>query len=147
MDPSSEETAAFPGPRRIGRYEIVSELGRGAMGIVYKAIDPNIGRTVAIKTVLVSRSGGNTAADEFVKRFQREARAAGVLSHPNIVTIYDAGQDQGVFYIAMEFVEGETLLEIIARGPLPVERAMAIVEDVGAALDLAHQREIIHRDI
>jgi len=147
MDSSSEETAIFPGPQRIGRYEIVSELGRGAMGVVYKAVDPNIGRTVAIKTVHLTAAGGSAATEELVKRFQREARAAGVLSHPNIVTIYDAGQEQGVFYIAMEYVEGETLQEIIARGPLMVEFATSIVEDVGAALDLAHSREIIHRDV
>src|SRR5271169_1695194 len=116
-DSGSEETVSFPGPKRIGRYEIQGELGRGAMGVVYKAIDPNIGRTVAIKTVHLPQSGGGAlsspAGDELVKRFQREARAAGVLSHPNIVTIYDAGEEQGIFYIAMEFVEGDTLQEII----------------------------------
>src|SRR3989442_6250551 len=142
MDPAINQTADSSGPRRIGRYEITGELGRGAMGIVYKGFDPNIGRTVAIKTVLLSSD-----TEEMVKRFRREAQAAGVLSHPNIVTIYDAGEDQGVFYIAMEYVEGETLLDVIARGTVPLEQATTIIEQVGSALDHAHAREIIHRDI
>ena len=127
---------------RVGRYQIQEELGRGAVGVVYRGFDPTIGRPVAIKTISLE------AADpELVMRFRREAQAAGILSHPNIVTIYDAGEDQGLFYIAMELVEGETLQRIIGRTPVPVEQAIPIVEQVGAALDHAHSRQIIHRDI
>ncbi|GEM_PF-4031850 len=144
LNPKAMETTdtAFIPKKRIGRYEIVGELGRGAMGVVHKGYDPNIGRTVAIKTVLTS-----AVNDDLVKRFRREAQAAGVLSHPNIVTIYDAGEDQGVFYIAMEFVEGETLEKLIAAGPMELDKVTAIIEDVGSALDHAHLKEIIHRDI
>jgi serine/threonine protein kinase/type II secretory pathway pseudopilin PulG len=142
MESGSTETAAFVPRHRIGRYEIVGELGRGAMGVVYKGFDPNIGRTVAIKTVLTSATN-----EDLLKRFRREAQAAGVLSHPNIVTIYDAGEDQGVFYIAMEYVEGQTLEKLISGGPMALEMVTTIIEDVGSALDHAHAREIIHRDI
>jgi len=137
------ETAAHPlPPRRIGRYEITAELGRGAMGVVYKGFDPNVGRTVAIK--IVQLAGGD---EELIMRFRREAQAAGVLNHPNIVTIYDADEDQGVFYIAMEYVEGETLDQIIRGGPIALDMVKSIIEDVGSALDLAHDKQIIHRDI
>src|ERR1035438_4328065 len=142
MESGSTETAAFVLRRRIGRYEIVGERGRGAMGVVYKGFDPTIGRTVAIKTVLTS-----TTNEDLLKRFRREAQAAGVLSHPNIVTIYDAGEDQGMFYIAMEYVEGQTLEQLISGGPMAVEMVTTIIEDVGSALDHAHAREIVHRDI
>ncbi len=141
MEPSTTDTAVLP-PRRIGRYEIVGELGRGAMGVVHKGFDPTIGRTVAIKTVLAS-----SANEDLLKRFRREAQAAGVLSHPNIVTIYDAGEDQGIFYIAMEFVVGDTLEKLIAAGPMALDVVTSIMEDIGSALDHAHAREIIHRDI
>ncbi len=112
------------------------------MGVVYRGFDPTIGRTVAIKTVRL-----DTGDPELLKRFRREAQAAGILSHPNIVTIYDAGEDEGVFYIAMELVVGETLQQILARGPLPVDKTIPLIEQVGAALDHAHDRQIIHRDI
>src|SRR5579864_732361 len=98
---------------RIGRYEIVGELGRGAMGVVYKATDPNIGRTVALKTMRVDVHGLESA--DLMRRFKNEARAAGLLNHPNIVTIYDAGEHDGVFYIAMECLEGTTLQELLAE--------------------------------
>ena len=127
---------------KVGRYQIQEELGRRAMGVVYRGFDPTIGRPVAIKTISL-----DTADPELVKRYRREAQAAGILSHPNIVTIYDAGEDQGLFYIAMELVEGETLQRLIGRSPVPVERAIPIVEQVGAALDHAHSRQIFHRDI
>jgi hypothetical protein len=127
---------------KIGRYQIIEELGRGAMGVVYRGFDPTIGRTVAIKTLQL-----DTCDPELLARFRREAQTAGVLSHPNIVTIYDAGEDGGVFYIAMELVEGETLRKILVGGPLPVERTVRLVEQMGAALDYAHGHYIVHRDI
>src|SRR2546423_5405045 len=100
-----------PIPKSIGRYQIICEVGRGAMGVVYKALDPNIGRTVALKTMRIDVHG--TDEEEILRRFKHEAKLAGVLNHPNVVTIYDAGEDEGVFYIAMEFVEGVTLQTLL----------------------------------
>lgn len=129
-------------PEKIGRYTILSELGRGAMGVVYRAYDPNIGREVALKTIRLDQQD-----PQMVERFRREAHTAGTLSHPNIVTIFDAGEDNGVFYIAMELLEGQTLHQLIEHGPLPVELAISIAEQIGEALDYAHARPIVHRDI
>jgi serine/threonine protein kinase len=130
----------------IGRYEIIGELGRGAMGVVYKAKDPTIGRTVALKTLRLDVHGLETA--EMVRRFQNEARAAGLLSHPNIVTIYDAGEQDGNFYIAMEFIEGTTLQEVLAeRRILPAEEAIRLAREICKGLDYAHAYGIVHRDV
>lgn len=130
----------------VGRYEIISELGRGAMGVVYKAKDPTIGRTVALKTMRLDVHGLDTA--EMMRRFQNEARAAGVLSHPNIVTIYDAGERDGVFYIAMEFIEGTTLHELLAQQRiLPTEDVIRYSRQVCKGLDYAHSNGIVHRDV
>src|SRR5579864_2025877 len=105
----------------VGRYEITGELGRGAMGVVYRATDPTIGRTVALKTMRLDVHGLD--AEEMLARFRNEARLAGVLNHPNIVTIYDAGETDGLFYIAMEYIEGETLHHLLQqRRVLPVEQ-------------------------
>lgn len=130
----------------VGRYEIIGELGRGAMGVVYKAKDPTIGRTVALKTMRLDVHGLDTA--EMMRRFQNEARAAGVLSHPNIVTIYDAGERDGIFYIAMEFIEGTTLHELIAQQHiLPTEDVIRYSRQVCKGLDYAHSNGIVHRDV
>ena len=132
--------------QKIGRYEITAELGKGAMGVVYKATDPNIGRTVAIKTTRLDTHGLETA--DLLRRFKNEARSAGALSHPNIVTIYDAGEQEGVFYIAMEYIEGESLQALLSQHRcLPVERAIEIVRPVCTALDYAHAHGVIHRDV
>jgi serine/threonine protein kinase len=102
---------------KIGKYTIVGEIGRGAMGIVYKAIDPFIGRTVAIKTIRFDLLGQGPEREIAQKRFIREAHSAGNLSHPNIVTIFDVGEDQGLYFIAMEYVDGSSLDELMhARG-------------------------------
>ncbi len=129
-------------PSRIGRYEIEKELGRGAMGVVYRGFDPTIGRALAIKTVPLDESD-----PELMRRFRQEAKAAGILSHPGIVTVYDAGEDRGVFYIAMELIEGETLQRRVQRGPVSLEETIGILRQVGAALDHAHQHHIVHRDV
>src|SRR5215470_2838727 len=127
----------------VGRYEIIGELGRGAMGVVYKANDPTIGRTVALKTMRLDAHGLD--GGELLRRFQNEARAAGVLNHPNIVTIYDAGEQDGMFYIAMEFIEGTTLQQILMeKRILPPEEAIQISREVCKALDYAHANGIIH---
>ena len=130
----------------VGRYEIIGELGRGAMGVVYKAKDPTIGRTVALKTMRLDVHGLDAA--EMVRRFQNEARAAGVLSHSNIVTIYDAGQHDGIFYIAMEFIQGTTLHELIAeKHILTTEEVIQYSRQICRGLDYAHSHGIVHRDV
>src|SRR5271157_3503438 len=98
----------------IGRYRIIGELGRGAMGVVYHATDPAIGRSVAIKTIRIRDITDTQQRDKLRERLFREARSAGVLSHPNIVTIYDMAEEDGVAYIAMEYVDGPTLDELIS---------------------------------
>ena len=103
---------------RIGRYEITGELGRGGMGVVYRAQDPAIGRTVAIKTIRLDAFSDPSEHRQLRDRLLREARSAGLLSHPSIVTIYDVGQEGNVAYIAMEFVQGRTL-EQVAEETLP----------------------------
>jgi serine/threonine protein kinase len=127
---------------KAGRYQIIEEVGRGAMGVVYRGFDPTINRTVAIKTINLEN-----ADPALLMRLRHEAQVAGVLSHPNIVTIYDAGEDQGFFYIAMEFVQGKTLDYRLARGPVPFEEAVKIIDQVGAGLDHAQARKVIHRDV
>jgi len=130
----------------IGRYNITAELGKGAMGVVYKATDPNIGRTVAIKTTRLDAHGLD--AQELLRRCKNEARSAGTLNHPNIVTIYDAGEQDGIFYIAMEYIEGQTLHEVLSQHrSLPVETVIDIVRQVCAGLDYAHAHGVIHRDV
>src|SRR5512138_2936542 len=131
---------------RIGRYKIVRELGRGAMGVVYHAIDPNIGRPVAIKTIQLGGGRKPEERERLRERLFREARSAGCLSHPGIVTIYDVEQQGDVAYIAMEYVDGPTLDQLLS-GTLSPERVFSILGQTSAALDYAHQRGIIHRDI
>src|SRR5262250_1719319 len=133
---------------RAGRYEILGELGRGAMGVVYRATDPVIGRTVAVKTIRLSEEGTGLSRPELLSRFQTEARAAGLLTHPNIVVVYDAGEEDGLFYITMEFVEGRSLQSVIdSRQPFPLARVTKVMEQVCSALDFAHQHNVVHRDI
>ncbi|HUO28656.1 MAG TPA: protein kinase [Bryobacteraceae bacterium] len=132
---------------RIGRYKIVRELGRGAMGVVYLATDPTIGRSVAIKTI---RLGEVTNAEERARlreRLFREARSAGVLSHPGIVTIYDMEAQDDLAFIAMEYVNGPTLEQLLAGPAMPPERIFNILGQTAVALDYAHQKGIVHRDI
>src|SRR5580700_10876212 len=133
---------------KAGRYEILGELGRGAMGVVYRATDPVIGRTVAVKTIRLTEEGTGLTRPELLSRFQTEARAAGLLAHPNIVVVYDAGEEDGLFYITMEFVEGRSLQSHIdSKQPFPVSRVLKLMEQVCSALDFAHQHNVVHRDI
>src|SRR5262249_40913707 len=143
---SKEKIALMMSIQTVGRYEIPGELGRGAMGVVYKALDPTIGRTVALKTMRLDVHGLD--AQEMVRRFQNEARAAGVLNHPNIVTIYDAGEEDGIFYIAMEFIEGTTLHEVLTeQRVLATDEVVQLTRQICRGLDYAHSNGIVHRDI
>ena len=133
---------------RAGRYEILGELGRGAMGVVYRAMDPVIGRNVAVKTIRLSEEGTGLSRPELLTRFQTEARAAGLLTHPNIVVVYDAGEENGLYYITMELVEGKSLQSLLDDGhAFPVPRLLRILEQTCSALQFAHERNIVHRDI
>ena len=130
----------------IGRYEILAEIGKGAMGVVYRANDPLLSRTVAIKTINMSSDPEEVA--EYEARFYQEAKAAGGLNHPNIVTIHDIGKSGNVVYMAMEYLEGEELRELMKPGePLPVQRAVEIAADMAEGLGYAHQHGVVHRDI
>jgi serine/threonine-protein kinase len=138
-----------PEIKRFGRYEIVAELGRGAMGVVYKALDPQIGRTVAVKTVSLS-SQEPDEEKEFRLRFNHEAQAAGRLHHPGIVAIFDVGEnpENRDPYIVLEYVAGESLNRILAREKkLSLETALQLVEELAEALDYAHAQGVIHRDV
>ena len=130
---------------KIGRYEILDEVGQGAMGTVYRARDPLIERTVAIKTVPIAQLRQEGADAE--SRFLREAQSAGRLSHPNIVTIYDVGETDGLAYIAMEYLSGATLRDVMDKGPIPLELALDTATQMAEALAFAHEHGVIHRDI
>ena len=135
-------------PQKIGRYEILGKLGHGAMGVVYKARDPIIDRLVAIKTIRFDRLYEDQEVQNLRERFFKEARAAGKLTHPNIVTVFDVGEDGGLSYMAMEYVEGESLSRYTSQEHLlPVEEVLAIIIEAAEALDFAHQRGIVHRDV
>jgi serine/threonine protein kinase len=139
---------ATPGPgsvsKKKGRYEIIRELGRGAMSVVYKAHDPNIDRWVALKVMQF----GPGVSNKLKKRFKREAISAGRLKHPNIVAVHDADEERGKPYIIMEYLEGPILAQVIeTESPLTLERVTDIVGQIGNALDYAHQQGVIHRDI
>ena len=137
-------------PKTIGRYEILEEVGRGSMGVVYRARDPRIGRTVALKTIAFSFPLGPGEEEEFLQRFYHEAQVAGRLNHPNIVTIYDVGEKGagGDAYIAMEFVTGTNLHELLAGGGrLPLLQVADVMEKLAQALDFAHENGVVHRDI
>ena len=133
---------------KAGRYEISGELGRGAMGVVYKATDPVIGRTVAVKTIKLSEEGTGMSRPELLTRFQTEARAAGLLTHPNIVVVFDAGEEDGLYYITMELVEGKSLQAHLDGGQaFSLSRVLRIMEQTCGALQFAHERNVVHRDI
>lgn len=133
---------------KAGRYEFIDELGRGAMGVVYKAMDPVIGRTVAVKTIRLSEQGTGLSRPELLARFQTEARAAGLLTHPNIVVVYDAGEEDGLYFITMELVEGKSLQTLLDGGQaFALPRVLRIMEQTCSALHFAHDRNVVHRDI
>jgi eukaryotic-like serine/threonine-protein kinase len=132
--------------QKLGRFEVLAEIGRGAMGIVYKAKDPMLERVVAIKTINMGMD--RDGAEMYEKRFYQEARAAGGLNHPNIVTVYDIGKTETECYMAMEYIEGAELRALLLPAkPLPVPRALSIAAQVAEGLAYAHERGVVHRDI
>ena len=146
--PSVFEEAAAEELTHIGRYEIQQVLGRGSMGLVYKALDPKINRLLAIKTIRFSDEFDEDVIQEIKERFFREAEIAGQLSHPSIVTIHDMGEDQDLTYMAMEYLEGENLEKFISKkNLLPLRKVLAVVASVADALEFAHRSDVIHRDI
>ncbi|MFZ5503006.1 MAG: serine/threonine-protein kinase [Pseudomonadota bacterium] len=131
---------------QLGRYEVLDELGQGAMGVVYKAVDPLIDRVVALKTINLSLALDEK--EEYEARFYQEAKAAGRLSHPNIVTIYDVGKSNDVAYIAMEYLQGRELRDIMNEDTqLSVNQILDIVIQVALGLAYAHEHDIVHRDV
>src|SRR6266571_4696931 len=143
--------AGPPDPTEIAqRYQIIKRLGAGAFGTVYKAKDKILGRMVAIKTIRLEglAASGGAGLEELMDRFKREAMVSAQLKHPNIVTIYDIGDSEGMSYIAMEFIDGVGLDRVIAgAGRLSVERAASLAAQVADALDFAHKHNVVHRDI
>jgi serine/threonine protein kinase len=133
---------------QIGRYQVLGELGRGAMGIVYKAQDPAIGRTIAIKSIRLTDLSDEKERERLRERLFREAQTAGILSHPGIVTIYDIAEENGMAYIFMEFVNGPPLEKMLQQAQMPdKETLLSIFRQTAAALDYAHKKGIVHRDV
>src|SRR6266540_4057533 len=137
-------------PRSIGRYEIRRELGRGMMGVVYEAQDPDLGRTIALKTIRLSLAGDGRQREDYERRFRSEAQIAARLSHPGLVVVHDTGRDpeHGILYMALEYLHGRTLAELLVeKGRLEWREVLRIVGRVAEALHYAHGEGVIHRDI
>src|SRR5712691_11895375 len=133
----------LPGGTRLGPYEILSPLGAGGMGEVYRARDTRLGRDVAVKVLPPHLS----ESPELKQRFEQEAKAISQLTHPHICTLYDVGNQDGVEYLVMELLEGETLSDRLAKGPLPLEQTLRYGIEIAGALDKAHRQGIVHRDL
>jgi len=134
-------------PKKIGRYEILEELGHGAMGTVYRAKDPAMDRVVALKTIIALVLSSDQGSD-FRERFYREARAAGALAHPGIVPVFDVGEHEGLPFLVMEFISGKTLADAVKKGErMTLDRVCEIGQKIAEALGYAHQHGVVHRDI
>src|SRR5262245_51408298 len=135
-------------PERIGKYPIVGILGKGAMGVVYKAFDPVIKRPIAIKTIRKDLIEDDERADWMAARFRNEAQAAGGLTHPGIIAVYEYGEDERFAYISMEYVEGNSLRECFSRGSRFAEQDLVgIMVQLLDALHYAHEQGVVHRDV
>src|SRR5262249_52314948 len=134
--------ALQPGTQ-LGPYEVVSAIGSGGMGEVYRARDTRLDRTVAIKVL----SSELSADSDLKERMHREARAISSLNHPHICTLYDIGREDGIDYLVMEFLQGETLAERLRKGPLPTNELLRIASEISDALEKAHRQGIVHRDL
>ena len=144
--PERQKISAATEAPKLGRYLIQSEVGRGAMGIVYKATDSVLERTVAVKTVNMALE--QEGADRYEARFYQEARAAAALNHPNIVTVHDVGKSGDVMFMAMEYIEGVELRSLMAEGQrVAIAQAVSIAAQIAEGLAYAHQRGVVHRDI
>jgi len=141
--------AGEEGRKFIGRYEVVKTIGKGAMGVVYKARDPLLDRIVAVKTIMSPQQQGRRVRSAFLERFQREAKAAAKMSHPAIVTIFDVGvdEDSGAPFMVLEYLPGESLADRLDRVRLPLARCVQIGLDLSSALSFAHRQRIVHRDV
>jgi len=137
------------GRKSIGRYEVVKTIGKGAMGVVYKARDPLLDRVVAVKTIMSPQQQGRRVRSAFLERFQREAKAAAKMSHPAIVTIFDVGvdEDSGAPFMVLEYLPGESLADRLDRVRIPLARCVQIGLDLSSALAFAHRQRIVHRDV
>jgi serine/threonine protein kinase len=135
--------------QRIGRYEIIKTIGKGAMGVVYKARDPLLDRVVAVKTIMSPQGQGRRVRSAFLERFQREAKAAAKMQHPAIVTIFDVGVDEeaGAPFMVLEYLPGESLADRLDRVRFPLARCVQIASDLASALSFAHRQRIVHRDV
>ena len=142
-------SSAEEGRKSIGRYEVLKTIGKGAMGVVYKARDPLLDRVVAVKTIMSPQQQGRRVRSAFLERFQREAKAAAKMSHPAIVTIFDVGVDEesGAPFMVLEYLPGESLADRLDRVRLPLARAVQISLDLASALSFAHRQRIVHRDV
>ena len=137
------------GRQSIGRYEVIKTIGKGAMGVVYKARDPLLDRVVAVKTIAAPQQQGRRVRSAFLERFQREAKAAAKMSHPAIVTIFDVGvdEDSGAPFMVLEYLPGESLADRLDRVRFPLARCVQIGLDLSSALSFAHRQRIVHRDV
>jgi serine/threonine-protein kinase len=134
--------------KTIGRYEILETLGKGAMGVVYKARDPLLDRIVAVKTLVSPRAGGRRTRRAYLERFEREAKAAAKMQHPAIVTIFDVGlEENGAPYMVLEYLPGESLADRLDQVRMPLGRAVQVGQDLASALAFAHRQRIVHRDV
>ncbi|HEY5952275.1 MAG TPA: serine/threonine-protein kinase [Kofleriaceae bacterium] len=142
-------SSAEEGRKSIGRYEVLKTIGKGAMGVVYKARDPLLDRVVAVKTIMSPQQQGRRVRSAFLERFQREAKAAAKMSHPAIVTIFDVGvdEDSGAPFMVLEYLPGESLADRLDRVRLPLARCVQIGLDLSSALSFAHRQRIVHRDV
>jgi serine/threonine protein kinase len=141
--PSLETDSGVFCPRRFGDYELLEEIARGGMGVVYRARQLSLGRIVAVKMLL----GGRLSTKDFVQRFRTESAAAASLQHPNIVAIHEVGFADGQHFFAMDYVPGRTLAQLVADGPMPVRQAAKYLQAVAEAIHFAHERNVLHRDL
>jgi serine/threonine-protein kinase len=147
--PPGLQFAGEEGRQRIGRYEVIKTIGKGAMGVVYKARDPLLDRVVAVKTIMSPQGQGRRVRSAFLERFQREAKAAAKMQHPAIVTIFDVGLDEesGAPFMVLEYLPGESLADRLDRVRFPLARSVQIALDLASGLAFAHRQRIVHRDV
>jgi serine/threonine-protein kinase len=145
--PAAAQHEAASAPTQIGRYQVLGLIGRGAMGVVYKARDPLLDRIVAVKTINPPAALGERVRKAFLERFEREAKAAAGISHPAIVTIFDVGLDLANPFLVMEYLPGETLADRLDRGRVPLPQVFECGREIASALAKAHRARIVHRDV